>query len=85
HLQGSRHDLAAMVSSVGAFSFFAGPAGTGDCIIEWYAMFTHKTQNPPGWHPSLWTQSSLPSYTYNSDELDIIEGISQFATSNYNL
>lgn len=48
HLQGSRHDLAAMVSSVGAFSFFAGPAGTGDCIIEWYAMFTHKTQNPPG-------------------------------------
>ncbi|WP_410260459.1 hypothetical protein [Klebsiella pneumoniae] len=85
HLQGSRHDLAAMVSSVGAFSFFAGPAGTGDCIIEWYAMFTHETQNPPGWHPSLWTQSSLPSYTYNSDELDIIEGTSQFATSNYNL
>ncbi|EOY3723655.1 hypothetical protein ACP4JD_004947, partial [Klebsiella michiganensis] len=41
HMQGSRHELAAMVSSVGAFSFYAGPAGSGDCIIEWYAMFTH--------------------------------------------
>ncbi|MBZ7701896.1 hypothetical protein FML31_23760, partial [Klebsiella oxytoca] len=29
HMQGSRHELAAMVSSVGAFSFYAGPAGTG--------------------------------------------------------
>lgn len=85
HMQGSRHELAAMVSSVGAFSFYAGPAGTGDCIIEWYAMFTHKSQNPAGWHPSLWTQSSLPSYTYNSDEMDIVEGTSQFATSNYNI
>ena len=85
HMQGSRHELAAMVSSVGAFSFYAGPAGSGDCIIEWYAMFTHKSQNPAGWHPSLWTQSSLPSYTYNSDEMDIVEGTSQFATSNYNI
>lgn len=85
YMQGSRHELAAMVSSVGAFSFYAGPAGTGDCIIEWYAMFTHKSQNPAGWHPSLWTQSSLPSYTYNSDEMDIVEGTSQFATSNYNI
>ncbi|MDL4446650.1 hypothetical protein [Klebsiella michiganensis] len=84
-MQGSRHELAAMVSSVGAFSFYAGPAGSGDCIIEWYAMFTHKSQNPAGWHPSLWTQSSLPSYTYNSDEMDIVEGTSQFATSNYNI
>ena len=47
-MQGSRHELAAMVSSVGAFSFYAGPAGSGDCIIEWYAMFTHKSQNPAG-------------------------------------
>lgn len=85
HMQGSRHEIAAMVSSVGAFSFYAGPAGTGECIIEWYAMFTHKTRNPAGWHPSLWTQSSLPSYTYNSDELDIVEGTSQKATSNYNI
>ncbi|MGN9452032.1 hypothetical protein ACTMSH_29785 [Klebsiella grimontii] len=85
YMQGSRHELAAMVSSVGAFSFYAGPAGSGDCIIEWYAMFTHKSQNPAGWHPSLWTQSSLPSYTYNSDEMDIVEGTSQFATSNYNI
>ncbi|MBK4119163.1 hypothetical protein JHE03_23040 [Pluralibacter gergoviae] len=85
HTQGNRHEVAAMVSSVGAFSFYAGPAGTGECIIEWYAMFTHKTRNPAGWHPSLWTQSSLPSYTYNSDELDIVEGTSQTATSNYNI
>lgn len=85
HMQGTRTELAAMLSSVGAFSFYAGVKGTGDCIIEWYAMFTHKGQNPAGWHPALWTQSSLPSYTYNSDEMDIIEGTSQFAASNYNI
>ncbi|WP_413510824.1 hypothetical protein [Serratia liquefaciens] len=84
HVQGNRNELAAMLSSVGAFSFFAGDMGSGECIIEWLAMFTPAETNPVGWHPSLWTQSSLPSYTYGSDEIDVVEGISQYATCNWN-
>jgi hypothetical protein len=84
HVQGNRNELAAMLSSVGAFSFFAGEMGSGECIIEWLAMFTPAETNPAGWHPSLWTQSSLPSYTYGSDEIDVVEGISQLATCNWN-
>ncbi|MBV4366308.1 prophage tail fiber N-terminal domain-containing protein [Erwinia phyllosphaerae] len=85
HVQGKRTELAAMVSSAAAFAFYAGEAGRGDVIIEWMARFTQAGKNPAGWHPALWTQSCLPSYTFDSDEMDIIEGNSKEAYSNWNL
>lgn len=85
HFQGtSRNEVAAMISSVGAFSMYAGDADTGDNILEWRVRYTVKERIPNGWHPTLWTQSSLPSVTYNSNEWDIAEGWRTGTALNYN-
>lgn len=80
----NQKQVAAMLSSIGAFSFFAGPKETGDTIIEWLARWTMADSNPAGWHPSLWTQTSTPSTVFGSNEIDVIEGSSKLAASNYN-
>lgn len=85
HFQGtSRNEVAAMISSVGAFSMYAGDLDAGDNILEWRVRYTVKERIPNGWHPTLWTQSSLPSVTYNSNEWDIAEGWSSGTALNYN-
>lgn len=85
HFQGtSRNEVAAMISSVGAFSMYAGDLDAGDNILEWRVRYTVKERIPNGWHPTLWTQSSLPSVTYNSNEWDIAEGWRTGTALNYN-
>ena len=85
HFQGtSRNEVAAMISSVGAFSMYAGDLDAGDNILEWRVRYTVKDRIPNGWHPTLWTQSSLPSVTYNSNEWDIAEGWRTGTALNYN-
>lgn len=85
HFQGSnRNEVAAMISSVGAFSMYAGDANGGENILEFRVRHSNRDRNPEGWHPTLWTQSSLPSVTYNSDEWDISEGTHGWSYTNYN-
>lgn len=84
HMQGTRNEVASMINSIGAFSMYAGTAGGGENILEWRVRHTLAERNPKGWHPSLWTQSSLPAMTYNSNEWDISEGTAKYSTTNYN-
>src|SRR5699024_8689394 len=66
------------------FSMYPADANGGENILEWRVRHTLGERNAAGWHPSLWTQSSLPSITYNSNEWDISEGNSKYSTTNYN-
>lgn len=85
HFQGAnRNEVASMISSVGAFSMYAGAAGDGENILEFRVRHSTRDTNPFGWHPTLWTQSSLPSVTYNSNEWDISEGTYGWSNTNYN-
>ena len=84
HFQGDRNEVASLLTSVGAFSFYAGDEGTGDTILEFKVRHSLAERNPHGWHPSLWTQSSLPSVTFDSDEWDISEGTHDRSLTNYN-
>lgn len=85
HFQGSlRNEVAAMVSSAGAFSMYIGAGSEGENILEFKVRYSLRDSNPPGWHPSLWTQSSLPTVTYNSNEWDITEGTHWDSKTNYN-
>lgn len=84
HFQGNRNEVASLLTSVGAFSFYAGDKGTGDTILEFKVRHSLAERNPHGWHPSLWTQSSLPSVTFGSDEWDISEGTHDKSNTNYN-
>lgn len=85
HFQGTkRNEVASMISSVGAFSMYAGAADDGENILEFRVRHSTREINPYGWHPTLWTQSSLPSVTYSSNEWDISEGTYGWSITNYN-
>ncbi|WP_228266299.1 LamG domain-containing protein [Acinetobacter haemolyticus] len=87
HFEGSgRKELAALISSIGAFSMYPSDDGTGENILEWRVRYVAEDNQgyASGWHPTLWTQSSLPSITYNSNEWDVLEANKSRAYVNYN-
>jgi hypothetical protein len=67
---------AAAISSPRQIVFYVGTAG-GEIITEAKIRHTPKADSPAGWHPTFWTLSSTPTYSYDGDEFDIGEGNSQ--------